>query len=314
MGNRMQSLVPTIVDESLATEWQETGGVKVSQLLSPAELEVCRAFYDWVLVNPSSVARRFNEGKEDSYYNDVGQAKGYRPLVEALFEACPSLLRTAQALFGPENQNIWFAGYEVFHKYGGAGRNTPFHQDAAFAPFSGKHIVRFWIPFEPTKKEYCLQVVSGSHRGPLFNPNKVFFIDPSSPDASNISDTTPMFDSEDELRAMPPLPDILASPEEHDILSWNLDPGDAVAFHLAALHGNAPVDTRHPERNTLILGFMGDDCIYKPLPIEGSAFFADPQAYTGLEEGDHFSLTGATESIRLQGTGPIFSAKDVHEN
>ena len=36
---------------------------------------------------------------------------------------------------------------------------------------------------------------------------------------------------------MPRVPDILADPEAYDVLSWDLDPGDAVAFHLASLHG-----------------------------------------------------------------------------
>lgn len=301
----MQSDISPTVEGTLATEWRETGGVRVPQLLSPVELEACRVFYDWILANPSSVARTFHEGEADSYYNDVGQAKGYRPHAEAFFEACPSIRHKVQAFFGPDNQNIWFFGYEVFHKSGGAGRSSAFHQDAAFAPFSGQHLLRLWIPFEPTKKEYCLQVVSRSHRGPLFNPNKVFFVDPASPEAAGISPTTPMFDSEEELRAMPRIPDYLANPEEHDILSWDLDPGDAVAFHLAAVHGNAPVDGLHPERNTLILSFMGDDCLYKPLPIEGLAFFSNAQAYAGLDEGDHFSLVGGSQNIRLRGTGPV---------
>jgi hypothetical protein len=54
----------------------------------------------------------------------------------------------------------------------------------------------------------------------------------------------------------------------------------------------------------LILGFFGDDCIYKPLPVEGMGDFLDPAAFSGLKEGDHFSLSGG-ERIRLQGTGTL---------
>ena len=130
--------------------------------------------------------------------------------------------------------------------------------------------------------------------------------DPSTHGAEGVDDTTPCFDKEEELLAMPRVPDILADPEAYDVLSWDLDPGDAVAFHLASLHGNAPVDARHPERNTLILGFFGDDCIYKPLPVEGMGDFLDPAAFSGLKEGDHFSLSGSEaggKRIRLQGNG-----------
>ena len=293
---------------SFVAEWQENGAVKIPQLLDPAEFSACREFYDWILANPSPIATQFFEGDGDSFFNDVGQAAGYYPLAESLFDACPSLRETAQSLFGPDNQNIWFLGYEVFHKRGSAGRHTPFHQDASFAPFHGKHLVRFWIPFEHTPKSHCLEVIGGSHRGPLFNPNKILMTDPATHGADGVDDTTPFFDKEEELRAMPRVPDILADPEAYDVLSWDLDPGDAIAFHLASLHGNAPVDVRHPERNTLILGFFGDDCIYKPLPVEGSADFVDPAAFSGLKEGDHYSLSGSgrgSKRIRLQGTGML---------
>ncbi len=38
----MQSDILPTVEETLATEWRETGGVRVPQLLSPVELEACR--------------------------------------------------------------------------------------------------------------------------------------------------------------------------------------------------------------------------------------------------------------------------------
>ena len=287
--------------ESIVTDWQKKGAVKIPQLLDSAELSACREFYDWILANPSPIATQFFEGEVDSFFNDVGQAAGYYPRAKSLFDTCPSIRATVQSLFGADNRNIWFLGYEVFHKRGGAGRHTPFHQDASFAPFHGKHLVRFWIPFEHTPKSHCLEVIGGSHLGPLFNPNKILMTDPSTHRAEGVDDTTPCFDKEEELRAMPRIPDILADPEAYEVLSWDLDPGDAVAFHLASLHGNAPVDALHPERNTLILGFFGDDCIYKPLPVEGMGDFLDPAAFSGLKEGDHFSLSGSeTGSKRIR--------------
>ena len=59
--------------ESVVTEWQEKGAVKIPQLLDPAELSACREFYDWILANPSPIATQFFEGEEDSFFNDVGR-------------------------------------------------------------------------------------------------------------------------------------------------------------------------------------------------------------------------------------------------
>ena len=99
---------------SLVEEWQEKGAVKIPQLLDPAELSACREFYDWILANPSPIATQFFEGDDDSFFNDVGQAEGYYPLAESLFNACPSLRETVQSLFGPDNQNIWFSWLRGF--------------------------------------------------------------------------------------------------------------------------------------------------------------------------------------------------------
>ena len=177
---------PEALTESIVTDWQKKGAVKIPQLLDSAELSACREFYDWILANPSPIATQFFEGEVDSFFNDVGQAAGYYPRAKSLFDACPSIRATVQSLFGADNRNIWFLGYEVFHKRGGAGRHTPFHQDASFAPFHGKHLVRFWIPFEHTPKSHCLEVIGGSHLGPLFNPNKILMTDPSTHRAEGV--------------------------------------------------------------------------------------------------------------------------------
>ena len=113
--------------KSIVTEWQKKGAVKIPKLLDPAELSACREFYDWVLANPSPIVQFF-EGEADSFFNDVGQAAGYYPRAESLLDACPSIRAAVQSLFGVDNRNIWFLGYEVFHKSGGAGRHTLFHQ------------------------------------------------------------------------------------------------------------------------------------------------------------------------------------------
>ena len=94
---------PEALTESIVTEWQKKGGVKIPQLLDSAELSACREFYDWILANPSPIATQFFEGEIDSFFNDVGQAAGYYPRAESLFDACPSIRATVQSLFGVDN-------------------------------------------------------------------------------------------------------------------------------------------------------------------------------------------------------------------
>ena len=53
--------------ESIVTEWQKKGAVKIPQLLDPAELSACREFYDWILANPSPIATQFFEGERQLF-------------------------------------------------------------------------------------------------------------------------------------------------------------------------------------------------------------------------------------------------------
>ena len=59
------------------------------------------------------------------------------------------------------------------------------------------------------------------------------------------------------------LPDIGADPERFPILSWALEPGDAVFFHMLALH-SAGGFTGPGRRRVLSLRFLGDDMVYAP--------------------------------------------------
>ena len=107
--------------KSIVTEWQKKGAVKIPKLLDPAELSACREFYDWVLANPSPIATQFFEGEADSFFNDVGQAAGYLPRAESLFDACPSIRAAVQSLFGVDNRNIWFLRLRGFSQTRGRG-------------------------------------------------------------------------------------------------------------------------------------------------------------------------------------------------
>ena len=68
---------------------------------------------------------------------------------------------------------------------------------------------------------------------------------------------------------LPRLPDVEAQRAAGDveILSWDLKPGDVVAFHPNALHGGGQASAACPERNTLVLRFFGDECHYHALPL-----------------------------------------------
>jgi ectoine hydroxylase-related dioxygenase (phytanoyl-CoA dioxygenase family) len=124
---------------------------------------------------------------------------------------------------------------------------TPWHQDQPYYNIEGRQNVSFWIPVDPVSRASTLEFVAGSHLGPWLMPRS--FMDAQAkwfPEGS-----------------LADLPDIEANREKHPILGWELEPGDAVCFHMLTLHASRGVDgTRR--RRVFSVRFLGDDVVHAP--------------------------------------------------
>lgn len=95
---------------------------------------------------------------------------------------------------------------------------TPWHQDTSCGLADSHRVVRVWMPVDHMPRESAIEVVRGSHlwkngyrRGGSSKP-------------------APPDDDE------PQLPDIEANRGAFDIVGYEMDPGDVVAFNCRALH------------------------------------------------------------------------------
>ena len=89
----------------------------------------------------------------------------------------------------------------------------------------------FWTPLDPVPRSVCLELVVGSHRwGKSFLPRKFIGVD-----------------YEREGEALDAMPDIDACREEFEIASFDMAPGDAIAFHF--LTGACATATRSTIRS-----------------------------------------------------------------
>jgi len=99
---------------------------------------------------------------------------------------------------------------------------TQWHHDQPYYPLDGGQIVSFWLPLEATPREGGLEYVRGSHRwGRWFQPSFPRRDGPPPPE-------DPRFE---------PVPDIEGDRSRYTLLSWDLAPGDLVAYHGLTLHG-----------------------------------------------------------------------------
>jgi ectoine hydroxylase-related dioxygenase (phytanoyl-CoA dioxygenase family) len=126
-------------------------------------------------------------------------------------------------------------------------QRTPWHQDQPYYNIEGRQNVSFWIPVDPVSRETTLEFVGASHLGPWLMPRS--FMDAEArwfPDGS-----------------LADLPDVDTNRQSYPILGWAMQPGDAVAFHMLALHA-APGAPGPQRRRVFSVRFLGDDIRHAP--------------------------------------------------
>ena len=156
----------------------------------------------------------------------------------------PTAKPVAQAL-KTERLNFFYDQIFIKEKLGGKG--TPWHHDHTFWPLDGKQIASVWTAMEPvTASGSALEFVAGSHLW-----GKKF-------EAVGVGGRVP---SKDDVE---PLPDIDANREKYRILSWELEPGDALLFNAMILHGSRP-NSAPQNRRAITTRWTGDDVRYKPI-------------------------------------------------
>lgn len=160
---------------------------------------------------------------------------------------------------------------QIFHdhvlvKEPGAAQPTPWHHDMPYYCVEGHKTVSLWLALDPVPEAVALRFVAGSHRwGELYYPR--LFADGSDyPYAGE---------------GYRPVPDIDAAPGRYRVLSWALEPGDAVAFHFLTLH-SAPGNSGRHRRRGFSTRWLGEDARYKTRPARPSPPFPG----IGLADGE----------------------------
>jgi ectoine hydroxylase-related dioxygenase (phytanoyl-CoA dioxygenase family) len=260
------------VTDQMKRDLAADGAIVVRGLFSPEGLTRLRAAFDYGIDHPSAQAKRVFAGTPDEHFNEYGNPENVEQYLDVIKEL--ELADFVGSLWGSDH--VWFLGEELFIKKGGRAGRSPWHQDTAYMPANGPHLLNIWISFEKLPRDNVLEFVRGSHTGPQYDGTS--YSDPTNP-------TKPLWAGSD----WPPLPDIEADrgadPTSWDVISWDLEPGDALVFHSGALHGGAPVSPDCPDRHTLVFRFFGDQLFYRPLPTSAPDYAYD------IRELDDRSMT-----------------------
>ncbi|XP_071950070.1 probable phytanoyl-CoA dioxygenase [Antedon mediterranea] len=147
-----------------------------------------------------------------------------------------------------ETKKVGFYHEHVLTKDQDTYKVTPWHMDQSYYPIDGEKVCSIWLPVDNIPLISSLQFVKGSHRwGKWFYPRK--FATSLNYNISKAHAT----------KAFEDVPDIDGG--DYEIMSWEVQPGDAVIFHMKTLHG-APMhlSTTAPRR-ILSTRWLGDDAV-----------------------------------------------------
>jgi ectoine hydroxylase-related dioxygenase (phytanoyl-CoA dioxygenase family) len=224
--------------------FQADGAVVLRSLVSPAEIELLQAGIEANLAHPSPRAK-VASGRQDPgwFIEDFccwQENPHYRRLI---FES--ALGRVGAALMRSRSARLYHD--HMLTKEPGTRQRTPWHQDQPYYNIDGQQNCSFWIPVDPVSRESTLEFVAGSHLGPWLMPR-------------SFRDAQARWFPEGSLRD---LPDIDANRSAYRILGWELQPGDAVCFHMLTLHTAGGVAAGR-RRRVFSVRLLGDDIRHAP--------------------------------------------------
>ena len=183
-------------------------------------------------------AENLEEGEEGRFFDDYCNWTRI-PEFESVVRGSPAA-EVAAALMGSSKAQMFHD--HVLVKEPGTAKPTPWHQDAPYYFVEGEQTVSFWSPMDPVA-EASLRCVAGSHKWarPVL-PTRWLSEEGFYPDVESYL----------------PVPDPDADPDRYRVLEWEMEPGDAVAFHFKTLHG-ARGNLSTIRRRAFSLRIVGDD-------------------------------------------------------
>jgi len=167
----------------------------------------------------------------------------------------------------------------VFVRSPGTQFSTPWHQDEPYWSIEGYDTCTIWMPLVPVKKESALAYVPGSHLS-----NQVFDqynFGNLNPDGKTGVDQVDFSGIAEES-----IPDINANPERYGVVSWDMKPGDCVAFNSRILHGGSGKLDDDRDLRVFTSKWMGDDVRIKFRECGMDPDHSDIMTKHGLKPGD----------------------------
>ena len=230
----------TKIPQEKIADFKRDGVVLLKNAFSKDWLDILRTNIDEAHARPSPhLVRHTKDPDAPAYYEDFWSW--------SMFDGFENFVRNspcseyAAQLLDAERINLVMDNW--FMREAGSKSRPPFHQDLAYFDFTGTMCV-LWLPLEPVTRENGISFVRGSHLwDKLFM--RVRFTDGHKAGSDGVTVVN------GERYELPP--DVNANSEEYDLITYEMDLGDAIYFDMRTLHGGLSdvIPTQTVRRYTL---------------------------------------------------------------
>jgi ectoine hydroxylase-related dioxygenase (phytanoyl-CoA dioxygenase family) len=260
-----------MLERELHEAFQRDGAIHLPGLIDGARVEVLRAAIERDIQDPGPCFHGYEVEGGGRFHGNMR----LREHDAAFDEYCchSELPALAGELLGAGSVSVYYD--QLFVKEPGTDAPTRWHNDLPYWPIRGAHVMSFWLALDPvTLHSGALEFLAGSHRwGRWFQP------EPFAPGGTEYP-SNPEYE---------PIPDIDAEREKYQVLSWEMDAGDVIAFDAMTVHG-APGNQSAHRRRGYTVRYVGPDTFYYAGP--GTSHFLHDDA---LADGER--ITGARYPI-----------------
>jgi len=236
------------VNAETTRQWREDGVVLIRDAFSREWLDVIAAGVEEAMANPSPMSRDYQGENGGRFFTDHHMCRR----IDAFrrFEEESNATQLAARIMGTSKLN--YVDEHLLVKEPGTENETHWHQDLPYYEIGGPEFGSFWIPLDPVDKNSgAVRFVKGSHRwGKIYQPIRIA--------EGVLVEEAQHYDG--------PAPDIDDEPEKYDVVSYDMEPGDALFFHAGILHAAYANKTADRRRRALSARYAGADAFWLPRP------------------------------------------------
>ena len=251
--------VRAVSDEEI-TSYQRDGAVLLKSILPLNWVTLVRDGLEEIHCRPGDMTSRAT-GPDGRGEITIDQYASHRNEKLRQFVRESSAAAIAGELL--RSSTIRFVIDQTFYKPAGRVLPTPWHQDTPYLRVSGNDLVRLWVTCDPSPSTTTVSVVRGSHLW-----NVVYRPVTSATEVRETQGGTRFAygTGSDYDSRLPQIPDIEAHRDSFDILSWNVEPGDVLAFNGNIVHGAGGMHMHPHSRRAFATLWAGNGVRYCKRP------------------------------------------------